>query len=51
MNNFEEKDYKVFDMFAKQWALVTAGNMEDYNTCTVSWGSLGTIWTRPGKSG
>ena len=30
MNNFEEKDYKVFDMFANQWALVTAGNKENF---------------------
>lgn len=51
MKNFEEKDYKVFELFAKQWALVTAGNKEHYNTCTVSWGSMGTIWTRPGKTG
>lgn len=51
MNNFEEKDYKVFDLFRNQWALVSAGNIEDFNTCTVSWGSLGTLWTRPGKNG
>lgn len=51
MNNFEEKDYKIFDMFRNQWALVSAGNIGDFNTCTVSWGSLGTLWTRPGKSG
>ncbi len=51
MNNFEEKDYKIFDLFRNQWALVSAGNIENFNTCTVSWGSLGTLWTRPGKSG
>ena len=51
MNNFEEKDYKVFDLFRNQWALVSAGNIEDFNTCTVSWGSLGTLWTRPGENG
>lgn len=48
---FEEKEYKIFDMFSKQWALVTAGDMKKFNTCTVSWGSLGTLWTRPGKNG
>lgn len=51
MSNFEEKDYKVFDLFNKQWALVTAGDINHFNACTVSWGSMGTIWTRPGKSG
>ena len=49
--NFEEKEYKVFELFQKQWALVTAGSMEKFNSCTVSWGSMGTLWTRPGKTG
>ena len=51
MSSFEEKSYEVFNLFQKQWAVVTAGNMDKFNSCTVSWGSLGTIWTRPGKSG
>ncbi len=41
----------IFELFHKQWALVTAGKLEHFNTCTVSWGSMGTLWTRPGKSG
>lgn len=48
MNNFRGQEYKVFDLFKNQWALVSAGTMERYNACTVSWGSLGTLWTRPG---
>lgn len=44
MSSFEEKDYKVFDMFNKQWGLVTAGGPDHFNTCTIGWGSLGTIW-------
>ena len=51
MTGFEAKEYKAFDLFHKQWALVTTGNMECFNSCTVGWGSLGTLWTRPGKSG
>ena len=51
MIDFESKHYDVFEMFAKQWALVAAGNLEKHNACTIAWGSLGTIWTRPGKSG
>lgn len=51
MTNFIEKDYKIFELFHKKWALVTAGNLEHFNCCTVSWGSMGTLWTRPGKSG
>lgn len=47
MEPFEAKDYKVFDMFNNQWALVTAGERASYNTCTIAWGSLGTIWGGP----
>jgi len=43
------KEYttKPFECFDKDWALVTAGNMEDYNTMTISWGSMGTLWSKP----
>lgn len=41
------KDYKIFDQFNRQWALVTAGSMEHFNSCTISWGSLGTLWGKP----
>ena len=44
MKNFMEKS---FDLFNKGWALVTAGNMDRFNTMTISWGSLGTLWNRP----
>ena len=37
----------VFTKFDKQWALVTAGTPEHYNTMTISWGGLGTLWERP----
>ena len=46
MQPFEEKNYPVFDMFRNQWALCTAGTPEHYNTCTIAWGSMGTIWGR-----
>ena len=48
MKPFEAKDYKIFDMFNNQWALATAGGMDHWNTCTIAWGSLGTIWGGPG---
>lgn len=38
---------KPFETFHKQWALVTAGNESDYNTMTISWGGLGTLWSKP----
>ena len=36
-----------FAAFGQDWALVTAGTPEKFNTMTVSWGGLGTLW---GKS-
>ncbi len=36
-----------FERFDKDWALVTAGTPDHFNSMTVSWGSMGTIW---GKS-
>ena len=44
MKAFETKDYKAFTMFEERWALVTAGTLDDFNTCTVSWGSMGNMW-------
>lgn len=45
--NFTEESYKSFELFNKDWALVTAGPMNDYNTMVIGWGELGTIWGRP----
>ena len=36
MSDFEKRGYEVFELFSKQWALVTAGNKECFNSCTVS---------------
>ena len=49
MKPFELKDCRVFDLFNNQWALATAGGMDRYNTCTIAWGSLGTIWGGAGR--
>ena len=38
---------KMFDLFLKQWALVTAGTEERCNTMTIGWGGLGTLWNKP----
>ena len=45
--DFRGKSYDVFQMFNDRWALVTAGDIDDYNTMTIAWGSLGTIWGPP----
>lgn len=37
----------AFETFDKQWALVTAGTEDSFNTMTVSWGGVGTLWSKP----
>ena len=44
MKDFINKAFKVYD---KEWALVTAGPTDNFNTMTISWGGLGTLWNRP----
>jgi flavin reductase (DIM6/NTAB) family NADH-FMN oxidoreductase RutF len=48
------KDYKriapseikgnPFSLIGDDWMLITAGDIEDYNTMTASWGGLGVLW-------
>ena len=37
---------EVFKVYNKDWALLTAGTVDNYNTMTISWGGLGTIWNK-----
>ena len=48
--NFKEKEYKVFEMFAKNWAIVSSGDINNFNSCTIGWGSLGNIWGKNGHT-
>ncbi|MDO4281259.1 MAG: flavin reductase [Peptococcaceae bacterium] len=50
MDNIKELNTDIFKLFDNQWALLTAGPMDDYNTMTISWGGLGTLWN-PAKNG
>lgn len=43
----EELRTGPFTKFDKEWALVTAGDVDACNTMTVSWGGLGTLWSKP----
>ena len=42
--DFSTNALQVFD---KDWALLTAGTEQHYNTMTISWGGLGTLWGKP----
>ena len=33
-----------FKLIGKDWALVSAGTKEEFNTMTVSWGGVGVMW-------
>lgn len=34
----------VFSLVGRDWMLITAGNLQKYNTMTASWGGLGILW-------
>jgi len=37
--------FNPFDMFSSEWPLLTAGNSDNgYNTMTIAWGHMGSIW-------
>jgi len=43
MNNTIKESFALYN---KRWALVTAGRKDSFNTMTISWGGLGTLWNR-----
>jgi len=34
----------AFKLIANDWMLITAGNMESFNTMTANWGAFGELW-------
>ena len=36
-----------FRLIDRDWMLITAGRMDDYNTMTASWGTTGILWNKP----
>ena len=43
----EKVSISPFTKFAKDWALVTAGTKEKFNSMTIAWGGMGTLWRVP----
>ncbi len=35
-----------FKLIADDWMLITAGNLQKFNTMTASWGTLGELWNK-----
>lgn len=46
---FTQFSARVFQLFDRQWMLLTGGDFAqgEFNTMTISWGSLGIVWGRP----
>ncbi|WPX07714.1 flavin reductase family protein [Anaerocellum danielii] len=47
MIKIEDLNFNPFTLIGKEWMLITAGNINSFNTMTASWGNLGYIWERP----
>ncbi len=45
--NAKELGENPFKLIGEDWALVTAGSKESFNTMTVSWGGVGIMWGKP----
>lgn len=43
----EEIKDNPFKLIGKDWMLVTAGNKDNCNTMTASWGAVGIMWGKP----
>lgn len=37
----------AFHLIGKEWMLITAGNMDNFNMMTASWGGIGWLWNKP----
>lgn len=51
MSNFKEINIaelkaSPYNLFNKDWALLTSGDSKDFNTMTVSWGGVGVLWRK-----
>ena len=44
--NVSDLSINPFSKIGKDWMLLTAGNSENFNTMTASWGQLGVLWSR-----
>lgn len=42
-----ELDDNFFRTIGDEWMLITAGNPEEFNTMTASWGGIGILWNKP----
>lgn len=48
--NFRTACYDVFQKFTDQYAIITAGDLQDFNCMTLGWGMMGNVWGHPGPA-
>ena len=41
---FTVKSDDIYSKFDSEWALLTAGTTQKFNSMTISWGGVGTLW-------
>ncbi len=46
-HEIEAVQAKLLPRLINEWALLTAGNKENWNTMTIAWGSFGDMWWKP----
>jgi len=42
----EDIQENTFSLIGKDWMLITAGSLDNFNTMTASWGTLGVLWSK-----
>ncbi|MFI3262382.1 MAG: flavin reductase family protein [Rikenellaceae bacterium] len=49
MNKIDIKQLNTsfIELISKDWALLTSGDSDNFNTMTVSWGGIGFLWNKP----
>ncbi len=43
----ENLNENAIKLIANDWMLISAGNLNNFNNMTASWGSLGNLWNKP----
>lgn len=45
--DIKDLSFKPFELIGTEWMLITAGNLQNHNTMTASWGGVGIMWNHP----
>jgi flavin reductase (DIM6/NTAB) family NADH-FMN oxidoreductase RutF len=45
--DIDSVELPVFNKIGNEWFLITAGDLDNFNTMTASWGTLGILWNKP----